>query len=229
MKRLSIICLAILFLASSVLVGKGFDGRPITNNVWMPTGYTIDKGEFLLGLGPIAFGISDRVQVGTNVLLFLFQDYNANLKISFVKDAKKALAAGFKFHRFDLDVYGIDTEFNSFSPFAAFSTKVSRNTSLHLGGQYSYFSSKVEIEDAKVESTSEGTSAYLGIEHSFSYKTKFLAEVGYDFTFKGFRVGGAVLFGWEKFRLKLGVNYFSPEDSQGFIFPVISLWWRFPG
>lgn len=231
MKKSYIICISmlIIFLSGSVFANKGFDGRPITNNVMMPTGYTVNKGEFLVGFGPIAFGISDRVQVGTNVLLFIVQDYNASLKISFIKDEKKALSAGLKIHTFDLDVLGVDTDFTSFSPYAVFSTKVGKATFLHLGGQYSYFNTEIEIEDTKAESTSTGTSVYFGIEHSYSHRTKFLAETGYDYTFKGFRAGGAVLFGWDKFRLKLGINYFNPENSDGFIFPVISLWWRFKG
>lgn len=100
---------------------------------------------------------------------------------------------------------------------------------MHLGGQYSYFSGEEDIDDAVAAITSSGTSVYLGVEYSFSNKTKFLAETGYDLTFKGFRFGGAVLWGWKKFRLKLGVNYFNPEGTNGYILPVISLWWRFEG
>jgi hypothetical protein len=36
-----------------------------------------------------------------------------------------------------------------------------------------------------------------------------------------------VLFGWTKFRLKLGISYFDAGD--GFTFPLIGLWWRFQG
>jgi len=229
MKKTFIICSIIIFLYASTFAKEGFEARPITNNISMPTGYTVNKGEFLLGLGPIGFGISDRVQVGTNILLFFLQDYNANLKVSLLKSESKALAAGVKFHRFDLEVSGTDSGFTSFSPFAAFSTKLSRDTALHLGGQYTYFSGEEDIEDAVASITSTGTSMYMGIEHSFSNRTKFLAETGYDFTFSGFRLGGAVLFGWKKFRLKLGVNYFNPENTGGYIWPVVGLYWRFDG
>lgn len=229
MKKTLIICSIIVFLCSSTFAKDGFEGRPITNNISMPTGYTVNKGEFLVGLGPIGFGISDRIQVGTNILLFFLQDYNASLKVSLIKSDLKALAAGVKLHRFDLEVSNTDAGFTSISPFVTFSTKLSRDTALHLGGQYSYFSGEEDIEDAVASITSSGTSMYMGIEHSFSNRTKFLAETGYDFTFNGFRAGGAVLFGWEKFRLKLGVNYFNPENTDGYIWPVIGLYWRFDG
>lgn len=229
MKKMIIFASLLVCLSFGTFGEKGFEGRPITSNMTMATGFTLNKGEFLVGLGSIGFGISDNVQVGTNVFLYLLQDYNANLKISFIKTEEKALALGFKVHSFDLDVDEEESGFTSFSPFAAFSTKVSKNTFLHIGGQYSYFSGPEEIGDALAIATSVGTSAYLGIEHSYSHKTKFLAEIGYDFTFEGFRIGGAVLWGWKYFRLKLGVNYFKPKCTGGFIFPVLSFRWRFGG
>ncbi len=233
MKKIKIIVIAVLLgcLSFGAYAEKGFDGRPITNNISMPTGFTLNRGEFKVGLGNIGFGISDRFQVGTNVLLYLVQDYNINAKYSLIKNENRALAVGLKLHRFDMDVFfGGETAFTSFTPFASFSTKISKNTLVHLGAQYSSFSGDVDIEDAVTEAASEGTSVSLGIEHRFSRKTRFLAETGYDSTFKGFRVGAAVLWGWKSFRLKLGGRYFKPKGiDEGFISPVISIWWRFKG
>ena len=229
MKKILIVGLLYIFVSSSTLAQVGFQGRPIINNVQMPTGYMLNRGEFIVGIGSIGFGITDNVQVGTNLLLFLFQVYNANLKISFIKTESMAFGAGVDLHSFNLDVFDVETGFTSISPYVAFSTKMGDNTLLHLGGQYSVFSGDAEVDDAEASATSRGTSVSLGIDHSFSHKTKFLAEGGYDVTFKGLRLGGAVLFGWEKFRLKLGVNYFKPKDMSGFTFPVIGIWWRFKG
>ena len=72
MKRALIVVLLLAF-TTTAFAEVGFEGRPITNNLWAPTGYTLNSGEFLVGLGPIGFGISDNIQVGTNILLFLFQ------------------------------------------------------------------------------------------------------------------------------------------------------------
>ena len=71
-----------------------------------------------------------------------------------------------------------------------------------------------------------GTGAYLGLEHSRSNRTKFLFDFGYDATFKGVRGGGAVLFGWSTFRLKLGLSYFGAGEDA-FFFPIVGLMWRF--
>ncbi|MCP4157313.1 MAG: hypothetical protein GY757_56910 [bacterium] len=230
MKNVFIIILCIVGLSVFTFGETGFKGRAITDNVSAPTGYTLNKGEFEVGLGHIGFGISDKVQVSTNVLLYLFQDFNASLKVSLIKNKKNAFAVGCSIHSFDLSVFSNeDVGFTAILPYVAYSTKISPKTKMHFTGQYSHFSGSEDIADATAKATSNGTSVTVGIEHSFSNKTKFLAETGYDLTFKGFRVGGAVLWGWKKFRLKLGINYFSPEGTDGFILPLVSLWWRFKG
>jgi len=229
MKKMLIMVLLMVSTTAGVVAEEGFKDRPITNNVMMPTGFTMNKNEFSIGLGSIRYGLTNNVELGTNVLLYLFQVYNGDLKIGLVKSESMGLAAGIDFAYFNLKVFEADSNFTSFSPYVTISPKISEKTTLHLGGRYSVFSGDDDIEDAEASSTSKGTSFSVGLEYSLSHKTKFLTEGGYDFTFKGFRLGGAVLFGWEKFRLKLGVTYFDPENMSGFTFPVIGLWWRFNG
>lgn len=229
MKRILISILLTMFVTVGASAEKGFDGRPILNNVSSPTGFTLNKGEFTVGLGSIGFGITDRVKIGTNILLYLFQVYNADVKVNLISSDAVSLSAGLDLNYFNLDVFGADTGFTSLSPYIAISPRLSDRTILHIGGRYSYFSGSADIEDAEVSEAARGTSFFTGIEYSFSHKTKFLTEAGYDTTFKGLRLGGAVLWGWDKFRLKLGINYFNPENTGSFTFPVIGLWWRFNG
>jgi hypothetical protein len=229
MKKTLIVASIVLLLSSGMFAQDGFKDRAITNSLSMPTAYTLNRGEFQVGLGPIHFGITDKVQVGTNILLMLIQDYNVKLKVNLLDNESGALAGGVKLHSFDLKVFGADSNFTSISPFATYSMRLGPKTLLHAGGQYSFFTGEEDIEKAEAMATSSGTSVNLGIEYDFSNRTRFLAETSYDFTFKGMRLGGAVLWGWKSFRLKLGVNYFSPKGSKSFIFPVIGLWWRFGG
>ncbi len=210
----------------------GFAERPITNSLFARTGYTLHKSEFAVGIGPLAFGITENVQLGTNLLLWIFQVYNADLKVSLTKDEDKALGAGLGVARFAWDVTTDeeeegDVEFIALVPYAAASLRLSDNTMGHLAGQYSYFESDADVEDVDVEASASGTGVAAGLEYSMSNKTKFLADVGYDGTFEGARFGGGVLFGWETFRLKLGVSYYTFGD--GFVFPNVGLWWRFRG
>ncbi len=230
MRKVFAIGLVFLFLTSSAFAGVGFKGRPITNNLWMPSGYSLNQGEFTVGIGSIGFGITDKIQVGTNILPFLFQYYNANVKVSLIKSPSMAFATGIDLGHFNLDVLDAEPSFTSLSPYLALTPKIGEKINLHLAGQYSYFSSEADIEEAEVKWTSKGTSVSAGMEYIMSHKTRFLAEASYDTTFKGFRLGGGVLFGWEKFRLKLGVGYYNPEGANGgFTLPLIGLWWRFKG
>jgi hypothetical protein len=228
--RSVVIVLVILAIACGpALARTGFRGKPITTNAFAPTGYTLHGSEFAIGLGPIAFGITDNVQASTNLLLWAFQYYNADIKIAFAETDDHALGIGVGLGRLALDFDEDDDEadFTAISPYAAASFRIGESTMGHIGGQYSHFSAEgdVGIEDANASAVSAGTSFFCGIEHSVSNRTKFVADVAYDTTFEGSRVSGAVLFGWTIFRLKLGLSYFSAGD--GFTFPLVGLWWRF--
>ena len=231
-KKMIVLILTIFVLTAPLMAQEGFKGRPITNNLWSPTAHTLHKNEFAIGIGPVAVGLSENVQVSTNLFLWLFQIYNANMKVSLVKSGNMSVAAGLQYQRFDLASLFEDGDvaFNSISPFLAFTTSIGQSTDLHIAGKYSYFSSDSDIEDVEAEGSASGTEIMGGIEHSMSHKTKLLADIGYDITFEGFRAGVGVLFGWEKFRLKLGVGYFDPKNAENaFTLPVIGLWWRFNG
>ena len=233
MKKTYYIISLLLILCSTGFAGKnGFEGRPITDNIWMPTGNTLNRAEFDVGLGPVGVGFNDNVQISTNILLFLFQVYNANLKITMIKSENLAIATGLEYSYFNLSALtdGQEEDFRGISPYLALSAKISENTTLHLAGKYSYFSANEDLENFQPTSTSSGTQIMGGLDYSLSYRTKLLMEGGYDITFEGMRVGGAVLFGWETFRLKLGVSYYQPRDvPEGFALPIIGLWWRFDG
>ncbi len=234
MKVLLKISLLILVMSSLLPADEqdGFKDRPITNNLWMPTAHTLHEGEFAVGLGPIAVGINEQVQIETNILLFLFQTSNINLKWTFYKDESFAIAAVLDYRRMELGALNGDDEpaFSVISPSLAITKNISKKTSLHFGAAYSYFATDKDIADYKAEESSSGTEIMAGLDYSLSNRTKLMAEGGYDLTFKGAKAGIGVLFGWEMFRLKLGVSYFAPKSSTyGYTFPNVGLWWRFKG
>lgn len=224
-----IVVLVVVALSVPAVAMSGFEGRPITNNAFTPTGYTLHKGEFAIGLGSIAFGFTDNVQVGTNLLLWIFQVYNAGAKVALVEDDDRAISVGVQAYQLSLDLEEGDDEsdFTAIAPYAAASFRLGDSTMGHVGGQYAHFSAdgEDEIDDVEANAASSGTSVFAGIEHSYSDRTKFVADVGYDTTFEGVRAGGAAMFGWTTFRLKLGLSYYTAGD--GFFFPIIGLWWRF--
>ena len=56
-----------------------FKGKPITNNIDMPTGNTLNEGEFTVGIGPIGYGVTDKVQVGTGVIEIIWLNIGERL------------------------------------------------------------------------------------------------------------------------------------------------------
>ena len=230
MTRTMVSIVFLLFAGSLSFSNSGFDGRAITNNVALPTAYTLNKGEFLLGIGPLAFGVSDKFQIGANVLSFAFGAPNVNMRLNFLNTSEHAFAAGVGVGRTVARVYSNDVTFLSWQPFIAYSRSLSPNTFFHSSLNLSTFANDEDVKNAEPLSYWRGTSIDAGIEYGYSNRTKFLAEGGYDFTFKGPRLSGAVLWGWKTFRLKLGVGYYNPKGlSNAFISPVIGLWWRFGG
>ncbi len=169
--------------------------------------------------------------MGTNLLLFILQYYNADLKVSLINTEKQALAVGLGVGYFNLG-FGFlgDVSFTSLSPYVVYTTPMGAKTRLHLSANYTNFSGSSSIDDAgELNASVSGTSVAAGLEHSVSNKTKFVGDVGYDLEFDGVRVGGGVLWGWESFRLKLGLQYFAPKDYDAYILPYVGLWWRFNG
>ena len=227
------VCFATALLALAFCIpapsSSSFEGRPIIDNAFNPTGYTLHEGEFTVGIGPVAFGVAENVQIGTNLLLWIIQVYNVDAKVSLLKDDDRAVAVGLSAYRLSLDFDGESDEadFTALAPYIAGSKRIARDTMVHGGGQFAYFSAEgdEDIEDADASAIATGSNLFAGIEHSYSDRTKFLADVGYDTTFDGARIGGAVLFGWTTFRLKLGVSYYTAGD--GFTLPIIGLQWRF--
>ncbi|MBN1481916.1 hypothetical protein EH223_06205 [candidate division KSB1 bacterium] len=208
----------------------GFENRPITNNVAMPTAHTLNKGEFQIGLGPLAFGVSDKIQIGSNVLTFLLGSPNANARVKLLDNSIHNVAAGVGVGQTRTKLYGQDATYISWYPFIAYSRPLSPTTQFHASLNLSAFMGDDGVQDAEPQDFWRGTSADAGVEYSYSNRTKFLLDGGYDFTFRGARVGGAVLWGWKTFRLKLGVAYYNPKGrTNAFISPILGFWWRFGG
>ena len=168
MKRLLVLVLVVLFSMSSFVWADGFENQPIIKNVWTQTGNTLHKGEFSIGLSSyIGFGVTDNTQVGMNILKYLFQVYNADVKVNLQNTPNFAVAAGLEFDRFDADIFvdedaEDDVAFTSFSPYLAISNRLSDNTWLHLSARHSFFDGEGDIDDVEVEETFSGSSISSG-------------------------------------------------------------------
>jgi len=235
MRRFIVIFLALFTLSFSLKAQEeaqafGFEGRPLVENIWSQSAYTLNKGEFLIGIGPMGYGISDRIQFETNLLFFILQYYNLNLKLQLYNSPGVAIAAGYRFGYLNWpDAVDGDTKFMENAPYATFTFPVSAKTKLSAAGQISFYSIGDDIQEVEpyvAYISNSGSYIHGAIDASLSNKTKLLIEAGYNFTFEGPRLGAAVNWGWEKFRLKLGLGAFNPKQAYFMVLPVVGLWWR---
>ena len=232
MKQISAFILIIIFM-SVMAHGKPQDkGKPITNNIWMPTAYTLNQNEFAIGIGPVNVGLTDRIQFGSNILMFLFQNYNANFKMSIYQKSGMAVAVGLDLNRYNMYILKKDQEFryNTISPFLVVSTMAGEYTNLHISGRFDVFGTDEFGDKMRIGISTDQLMFMAGFEQGISHRTRFLFESGYLVGDPGVQMSVGVLLSWTHFRLKLGVGYYNSKgEENGFTLPVIGLWWRFNG
>ena len=214
--RLKITLILTLALLNAVPASARFDRRPLTTALTVPTAYTLNEGEVAIGIGPVSYGLTQNIEVGTNLLL-LFLGVNAYGKLSLVEPApgRMGYAVGGGF--FNIDIGDI-ASVTGIPVFASATRIIDGLNKLHFNAQVAYLSE--DVSDEATGSVS-GTSVTAAIESQRTDMAILVGEAGYDLSFRSPILGGGVIFGWESFRLRLGATLL-PD-----VFPVIGLWWRF--
>lgn len=209
----------ILLFILPIFAEVGFKGRPITNVIMMQSGYTLNKGEFIYGIGLIEYGLSDRWQIGTDILLtFMGKYYNVMGKMTISQSENMAFAAALGLN------YDGDSQRFIVTPLVSYSRTISPDVGLHFAGQFRIAQDKnLEMEEGIPDFMAYFSTA---VDYNVSTITKLLTETGYDFVNKGYYVSGGVLFGWEDLRVKLGIGYYHPEPYYMGTLPY-GLWFRF--
>ena len=197
----------------------GFKGRPLTTIHFMQTGYTLNKGEFIYGIGLIEYGFTDRLQVGTDILLtFIGTYYNVITKINLNESRNMAFSTSLGVIYAGKDDYFIVT------PILSYSRIISTKLNLHFAGQFRIVSNEIENRSDSIYNFMPYF--ITGIDFKISNITKLLSETGFDIANNGYYICGGLLFGWENFRLKLGYGYFHPTPVYMGTYPY-GLWFRF--
>ncbi|MCD4817498.1 MAG: hypothetical protein K8S23_02255 [Candidatus Cloacimonetes bacterium] len=229
-------------IINEVYKKKGFAERKILNVMSSPTAYTLKKNEFIIGVGSIYYGVLDNVQIGTNLLYFLIKDRNMNLKFNFYNSSKVSIGSAIYLDSFSSEVNKYDDDddgyyeekdenFTSVAPSLAISFPINQKVSWHISGQYNAILSgnNEDFENVMAGVFSKGSRNAIGFEYSASNRTKIVTEAIYDYTLEGFRAGGAFVWGWNSFRLKLGLISFKYRNTESYYYPHINFWWRFNG
>ena len=111
-----------------------------------------------------------------------------------------------------------------YTPMISYSRTINSNFNLHFAGQFRIAPDDIEGQiDPEPDFRSYLS---LGMDYNITKKTKLLSETGYDFAHNGYYVSSGVLFGWEEFRLKLGIGYYQPNLVYMGSYPV-GFWFRF--
>lgn len=221
MRRLVLVAV-FLFLLAGIAGAVIDEEHRLTSAHWMPTAYTLNKGEILIGIGPLAYGVADKLEVGTNMLLDILQILNISGKYNFVDGRNFALAGNVSFQHFSL----LDVNYNALGIGANVSIPINPKFKLHTGASYVYIPD-LDIEGEDFKGTSAiGSTIPLDFEYVMDAHNAILGGAAYDITFEGFRVGASYLHSWQKFNLQLGGGFGSFAGYTLFM-PTIGIWWRF--
>jgi len=213
----------ITMLAFIVSLGAIIDeNHKLTQAHTIRTAYTLNKGEWIIGIGPLSYGINDNFEVGTDMLADIFMVLNAYGKYSIIDKSKIAVAASGTFIRFSIG----NDNFNSIGIGGHVTVPLDEKMKLHTGANISIIPD-FKIDDVEYEGgVGAGTEIPLEIEYMFNEHNVLLGGVAYDLTFKSYSVGVSYLLSWTKFNLQLGGS-FTGGDGWTYLAPVIGIWWRF--
>ncbi len=237
-----------MVILPTVVFGSFTPGKEMDNNLFIPTPYTLNKGEWQIGIGPVWYGIIDNFMVGTNILSWLFLNINVGAKFNLLNENKGApLGLGIvgNFSQFRL----LDLTWTSFGGGIAVGKKIMKpdggtrkgESNIYIAGTFSQISFSGDTGDTTVTwSSPTGTQISGGFDYFTSENIRISGDVIYTFpqTIEDIEVEGMFWFGgglhiaWKNFNLKLGVGT-SPEllssDIPLKFLPVINLYWRFGG
>lgn len=192
----------------------------------LPSPFTLSAGKLVLGT-EMAFGLTDFLQVGTNVLSDFYKVYNANAKISLVDRYEFALAltGAWQSHNFrDISAAYPDLRVTSVMPGAVAAFALHPKVAAFVGGNLNFTSTDfVLIGDSETSGYVRGAS--IGSDISFAYNPAKKGRVGnvlsagvsYDFTYK--LAGFGVSHHWPGFHF--GIHYY-PGATQYPVYPILS-------
>jgi len=236
MKRTGVIVTMVIALAATGLDANFSPNKYVGGLLKMPTAYTTNQGEWQLGIGPVTFGVTDHIEIGTDLGHLLFGGFMAGAKINLMKETHKVpfalgVSAGYL-----SEVFGEAFERDSLNQFVSAGLTVSRwlanpdtttksRVGLHLNGDYNY-----QLGSTDTSSTPFGLGAFnigLGFDVFITTHTRIIVEGLTNLeNFKPRALVG-VHWAWQNFNLKLGVG--GPGTAEIPIYPTLGLYWRFGG
>lgn len=187
--------------------------------------FTLQAGRLVLG-SDMALGITDFLQVGTNVLYDFYQVYNANAKVSLVdrREFAAGVTLGYTTYNYkDIAVGNPDLRVSSYLPGVITAFSPIENVALFVGGNLNYTSTN--LLTSGIATSGYTTGARVGSDISYAYNPKnkkgvgnvVSAGVSYDMTYE--LVGFGLSHHWPGFHF--GIHYY-PNASQYRVQPILA-------
>lgn len=185
---------------------------------------TLPAGRLALGTS-VALGVTDFLQVSTDILRDAYSVFNAQAKLMLVNSESFALGAfvGFESYNYNsFDANNPDLRVNSWLPGIIAAIEVIPDVALFLGGNLNYTSTQLITSGISTSGYVQGASAESDISWAYNPHRNRIgnvlsAGVSYDFTYQIYGVGVSHHFPG----FHVGIHYY-PNATQYRVQPIIS-------
>jgi len=184
----------ILFLALVMLVispvGGLAEDAPEISGLSKPTAYTLREGEWIIGFGPIFYGLTDKFQLGTNIIADLLTIFNISgkLNMSSLPESQTEISMA-------IDVFTVGFLPTEITFGGVISRALHEKLTGHIGSELSLSRDRAIISGTL-------NSIFFTADYDLASDLKLLTEL--DLTPNRARIGAGVLLKAGDLRLKAG-------------------------
>ncbi len=228
MKRFTRCLLLSVLLISSFPVARAHASQ-VENPLFgythlLPSPFTLPAGRLALGTS-VAFGITDFLQVGTDLLRDIYQVYNANAKLGVLDYPEFALglSLGYETYNYNnIDPRNPDLSVSSWQPGGVFGFETLPGLALFFGGHLNFSDITLQTEGIQTSGYVRGALVESDVSWAYNPKKKSIgnvlsAGVTYDPTYK--IAGFGVSHHWRGFQV--GIHYY-PNADRYRIQPILA-------
>jgi hypothetical protein len=192
----------------------------------LPSPFTLPAGRLALGTG-VAYGITDFLQVDTNLLADIYKFYNAEAKLALVDAPEFALALNVGYENFnyrDIDPTNPDVRVSSWLPGVVTAYEILPRLAMFTGANLNF--TKTNIDNSGVRTSGYVTGARAEQDVSWAYNPPsgkhsvgnvLSGGLSYDFTYHIYGVGFS--HHWPGFHV--GIHYYPNADKYR-VQPILS-------
>ncbi|MEK6580742.1 MAG: hypothetical protein AABZ55_16070 [Bdellovibrionota bacterium] len=190
----------------------------------LPSPYTMRAGRLVIG-SDAAFGLTDFIQISSNVILDIYQTYNAQVKLSLLDYPEFALALTGGWVSFNYSTYSLSNpniQVTSWLPGFVSAVSIHPSLAAFFGGNLSISKSTLTTQTIETSGYIRGASGEVDLSWAYNPHKKSLGNVlstgvTYDFSYQIYGVG--VSHYWRGFHL--GIHYY-PNAKTYRVLPIIS-------